>query len=92
MRRTLTLAVVAVTVLSLLPLATAGATQEMSTLEVVVVNEQGDPVAGATLAVSWDGGNTTETTRANGHALVDVPTGSDVEIDIRSDQYVRNTP
>ncbi|WP_254536887.1 carboxypeptidase regulatory-like domain-containing protein [Halomarina litorea] len=71
---------------------TALAQTEDVTLTVTVVNEDGDPVGGAELTVSWDGGEATETTRSNGQALIDVPEGSDVTITVADDRYVRNAP
>ncbi|WP_336000688.1 carboxypeptidase-like regulatory domain-containing protein [Halorientalis halophila] len=71
----------------------AGATQsDLVTLTVTVEDRDGDPVGSATLTASWDGGNQTETTRSNGQALIDVPRGADVEIDVAHDDYVRNRP
>jgi len=59
---------------------------------VTVVDQNGDRVGGADLTASWDGGDATETTRANGQALVDVPRGASVALTIEDDEYVRNVP
>jgi uncharacterized protein (TIGR03382 family) len=92
MERTTVLAVALLVTLAGGPgLATAGS-QEQVTLTVTVVDERGQPVSGATLVASWDGGETTEETRANGQALIDVPQGANVSIAVRSDTYVRNVP
>lgn len=66
--------------------------QEQVTLTVTVVDQNGDRVGGADLTASWDGGDATETTRANGQALVDVPRGASVALTIEDDEYVRNVP
>ncbi len=68
------------------------AQSEQVTLTVTVANQADERVGGATITASWDGGNTTETTRSNGQALIDVPRGAEVELDVTSDQYVRNQP
>jgi protocatechuate 3,4-dioxygenase beta subunit len=70
----------------------SAAAAEQVTLTVTVVDDGGDPVSGADLAVSWDGGSASETTRANGQALVDVPRGSNPEIAVDHDTYMRNHP
>lgn len=94
MNRTTTLLLVAVVLLSVAPGAAGAETaqNDLVTLTVTVENEADQPVGGAELTASWDGGNRTATTAANGQALIDVPRGSDVEIDVQSDEYVRNTP
>lgn len=61
-------------------------------LTVSVVNESDEPVGGATVEASWDGGETTATTASNGRVFIDVPEGEDVELDIDDDRYVRNQP
>ncbi|WP_276258582.1 PGF-CTERM sorting domain-containing protein [Haloglomus litoreum] len=71
---------------------TAAATQEQVTLDVQVVNEAGDPVSGATVNATWDGGSRTETTTSSGRTLIDVPRGEDVRLTISDDTYVRNFP
>ena len=92
MNETAALLLTGLVVLSAVPV-TAGATaQEQVTLTVAVADEGGDPVSGAMLNVTWDGGSATATTRSNGKALVDVPRGADLEVDVRSDDYVRNRP
>lgn len=92
MQRTVTLVVTALVVLSTAPVAATGTTQEMETLEIAVVNTADEPVSGATLVATWDGGEATETTRSNGKAFVDVPTGATVEVEIQSEEYIRNRP
>lgn len=62
------------------------------TLTVAVTNQSGDPVSGADLTATWDGGSATAETRANGKAFVDVPEGADVEIEVDHPVYVRNHP
>lgn len=64
------------------------------TLTVTVVNETGESVgSGATVAATWEGGETTGETAANGKVFLDVPDGADVELDVvGDDRYVRNRP
>jgi len=59
---------------------------------ITIVTQNGNPVGGATLNATWDGGSTTATTVSNGQALIDVPDDKRVEIDVQSDSYVRNEP
>lgn len=92
MRGTTVLLLTVLVVLGTVPAGAVVSTQSQVTLTVTVVDRNGQPVSGATLNASWDGGNRVETTRANGQALVDVPRGSTVTIDIQSDTYVRNNP
>ncbi|AQL42327.1 hypothetical protein BV210_06200 [Halorientalis sp. IM1011] len=94
MNRIATLLLVTVVVLSVVPTtASAERTQsDLVTVTVTVENEDGQAVGGATLTANWDGGNRTATTASNGQALMDVPRGADVDIEVQSDDYVRNTP
>lgn len=71
------------------------ATADDVTLEITVVDRNDFEVGGVGLSVTWDdgdGGPVTETTRSNGKALVDVPEGADISIDIDDDDYTRNRP
>lgn len=61
-------------------------------LTVSVVDENGDPVGGATVEATWDDGEAARTTASNGKVFIDVPSGADVELDIDDDRYVRNQP
>lgn len=71
----------------------ATTTQEATvTLTAAVETPGGDPVGGATLTASWDGGSATATTASNGRAFLDVPEGATVEIGIDHPDYVRNSP
>ena len=87
---------VALLVLGASVAATGAATaQSQVTLTVTVVDQDGNTVSGVGLSATWnggDGGPVTETTRANGQALIDVPEGAAVEIAVDDDQYVRNVP
>jgi PGF-CTERM protein len=74
------------------PAAVGTAAADDVTLTVSVETRAGSDVSGADLTATWDGGSTTETTRANGQALVDVPAGAHVTIEVDHDQYVRNDP
>ncbi|WP_367176953.1 carboxypeptidase regulatory-like domain-containing protein [Haloarcula rubripromontorii] len=75
--------------------AGTAAGQSQVTLTVTVVDGDGDPLSGIDLSATWDdgaGGPANETTRANGQALIDVPEGADVMLQIDDDEYVRNVP
>jgi len=74
------------------PVAVGSAAAADVTLTVTVSNQFGGTVENARLTAEWDGGSTTETTAANGKALLDVPEGADVTITVDHDQYVRNRP
>ena len=78
--------------LSVVAAGPAAAQEEFVTLTVTVETPAGDPVRGATLTATWDGGSSSETTKANGMALLDVPDDADVEIAVEHDDYVRNFP
>ena len=86
------LLLVALVLTSVVAGAAPAAGQESVTLTVSVVNESGDPVGGATIEATWEGGETTARTASNGKAFVDVPKGADVALDVESDEYIRNTP
>jgi hypothetical protein len=92
MRGTTVLMVSVLVALASVPAGAAANAQGQVTLTVTVVDTNGQPVSGATLNASWDDGNRMGTTRANGQALVDVPRGATVTIDIQSDTCVRNSP
>jgi PGF-CTERM protein len=69
--------------------------QSQVTLTVTVVDQDGDPLSGIDISATWDdgaGGPSNETTRANGQALIDVPEGATVALQIHDDEYVRNVP
>ncbi|MBV0902111.1 carboxypeptidase regulatory-like domain-containing protein [Haloarcula salina] len=71
------------------------AAQSQVTLTVTVVDQDGDTISDVDISARWDdgaGGPVNETTRANGQALVDVPAGANVTIQIHDDRYVRNVP
>lgn len=75
--------------------ATAGvavAQQDMVTLTVTVVTEDGERVGEADLNATWDGGSNTAKTVSNGKAFIDVPRGADVSIHVDHPDYVRNRP
>ncbi len=62
------------------------------TLTVTVETEAENPVDDAELTATWEGGSATETTRSNGQALIDVPQGADVTIEVDHPDYIRNSP
>jgi len=75
------------------PVAPVGAqSDDTATLTVTVRDADGDPIDGADLDATWEGGSTTATTAANGKAFVDVPVGAEVEIAVTHPRYLRNSP
>ena len=62
------------------------------TLDITVVDGDGEPVSNAELTVVWADDRAVEETRASGRALVDVPAGADVEIRVDHPEYTRNRP
>lgn len=81
----------------LTPAAVGGATaqEDPVTVTLSVVDSNGDPVGNTDLTVTWNDGNggpKNVTTAANGKAFVDVPDGSNIEVQITDDEYVRNMP
>lgn len=70
----------------------AAAQSNTVTLTVTVEDRQGDPVSGATLQASWDGGSTQATTAGNGKAFLDVAANRKVTITVEHPEYVRNRP
>ncbi|MEA5406783.1 carboxypeptidase-like regulatory domain-containing protein [Haloarculaceae archaeon H-GB2-1] len=88
----------AVLAASLLVLLTAavggvGAQSDQVTIRVTVVDGDGDPVSGATVAATWgDGERVNATTHSSGETLMDVPAGANVSLSIHDDRYVRNSP
>lgn len=74
------------------PVASEPATQAMVTITVEVVDQNETPLGSATVNASWEGGHATETTKSNGKALVDVPQGERVELNVTHANYVRNFP
>ena len=69
-----------------------GAQQDQVTITILVRTAAGGALGNADVHVSWDGGSApVETTKSNGEALVDVPAGADLTIEIDHQFYVRNT-
>lgn len=74
-------------------LASADAAQsDLVTITVEVQTDEGDPVGGADVEVRYDGGSNQTQTFSNGQALVDVPRGATVTIEVTDDEYVINRP
>jgi len=66
---------------------------EQVTLTVTVVDQSGNPLDGAELSATWDGGGPVNaTTAGNGKAFLDVAEGADVTINVERSFYVRNRP
>lgn len=87
-----TAAVLAAVGLAFVALSSGAVAADDVALTVSVVDEDGDPVADATVEATWDGGEATGTTASNGRVFIDVPEGEDVELDIDDDRYIRNRP
>lgn len=63
-----------------------------TTLTVTVTDNFNNGIADAELTATWDGGSTTERTKSNGQALVDVKEGVRVEIEVSHSAYTLNNP
>lgn len=88
-----TAALVGVFVVGLaVPIAIGSVAAADVTLTVTVVDYRGEPVSGVDVTASWDGDSVTEQTRASGQALLDVPAGAEVELDVSGASYMRNHP
>lgn len=93
MRRALvSITAVALGVCLLLLAATGSAVADDITVDVTVVDQEGDPVGGVELTITADGDSQTVTTTGSGAALFDVPAGADVNITVDHPEYVRNVP
>lgn len=73
------------------PVGAATADSEV-TLTVSVVDQGDVAIGGADVEATWDGGSTSATTASNGRALIDVPEGADVSLDVEHEDFVRNHP
>lgn len=71
---------------------TDAAQSDLVTITVEVQTNEGDPVGGASVEVQYDGGSNQTQTFSNGQALVDVPRGVDVTVDVEDDEFVVNRP
>jgi hypothetical protein len=79
-----------VALLAVTPVAVMGA--DLVTLEVTVVDGNGDTLDGIDLTATWDDRSASETTSASGKALIDVAGGANVSIAVEDETYVRNEP
>ncbi len=78
---------------TLVLVAVGPAAADEVTVDVTVVDQDGDPVdERVTLLVEWDGGSEEIETTSSGDAVFDVPEGEDIEFSIEHDDYVRNVP
>ncbi len=68
------------------------ATGRLLTAVLVAVDDGGDPVGNVTLRASWDGGESTVETAANGHAFVDVPADTEITVEVPDPDYERTGP
>lgn len=71
---------------------TAAAQQDQVTLTVSVVDQSDSPLGGVQVTATWENGSRNVTTASNGQALVDVPAGAEVSVQIDDETYVRNRP
>ncbi|MEF8899717.1 MAG: PGF-CTERM sorting domain-containing protein [Halovenus sp.] len=88
-------ATLGVGVLVLAAVAVGGvAAQEQGqiTVEVNLVDQNGNGVGEAELTATWEGGENVATTTSGGLALLEVEEGADVEISVDHPRYVRNQP
>jgi PGF-CTERM protein len=88
--------ITAILVVSVLaPAAVGGATAQEDSVVVTVslVDSNGDSGgSGVNFTVSWDEGSKNETTLANGREYIEVPNGSNIEVEITDEEYIRNRP
>jgi PGF-CTERM protein len=87
-----TLLAVAVLVLAAVGLVGIATAQSQVTLTITVVDGDGAAAQGVDVTASWDGGQDTQRSRANGQVLIDVPRGENVSITVDHRSYVRNRP
>lgn len=62
------------------------------TVEIVIVDDNGETVSGVDVTVSWDGQNQTKETLPDGSARFGIPPGADLKVTIDHAAYVRNFP
>lgn len=74
------------------PVAVGPVAADDVTLTVTVIDQRSDEVTGVTVTAEWENGSVTGETRANGQALLDVPDGADVDVDVSGSGYIRNSP
>ncbi len=73
--------------------AAADAAQpDLVTVMMMVQTNEGEPVGGASVEVFYDSGSNQTQTFSNGQALVDVPRGTDITVDVTDDDFVLNRP
>lgn len=93
MLRVLVTVVAAIFTAGLLAAAGIGAVgaQDTVTLEVVVVDDDGDGVGNVDVTATWDDdGETTASTFSDGGVRMSVPADTDLEIRVDHDDYIRN--
>ncbi len=65
---------------------------DLVTLTVQLRTDEGEPVGGAQVEVSYEGGSNTTQSFSNGNALVDVPEGVDATVRVTHSEYIKNQP
>jgi PGF-CTERM protein len=86
-------ALVGVSTLAFAAVAIGGVTgQDTVTVDVRLVDQDGEGVGDAELTATWDGGSDTATTTNGGDAFLEVEAGADVEISVDHPVFVRNQP
>ncbi len=70
--------------------AAAQSDGDTTTVTVTVETVDGTTVSGATVAATWDGGQTSADTAGNGKVFLDVPVGATVSFDVDHPDYTRN--
>jgi hypothetical protein len=83
---------VAIGLAAVVAVGTVGAAADDVALTVKVVDRTGEPISGADITASYEGGSTTGRTSSNGQDFLDVPEGANVTIEIDHPAYVRNEP
>lgn len=80
----------AITAIALLTLFVGAGAAEEITVDVTVVDQDGDPIGDVELTATWEDGEATATTTSGGAALIEVPEGEDIEIETSHPDFVRN--
>lgn len=92
MNRIVALVTLLVLAAPVLGATTVGAQDDVVTVTVHVTDVDGEDVRGATVTVSHDDQEQTDTTRSNGQALFDVSHGATITVETEADGLVRNKP
>lgn len=79
-------------VLALASFVPGSAAADDVTVELVVVDQDGDTISGVDVTVEWDDGSATDETLPDGSVAFGVPEGADLTVTVDHAAYVRNFP